>query len=113
MLFILGGVAKLVGPDQYLAHMAAFGVPAQLLPFVVALELGAGSALLVGWRLREAAGALGIFCVLTAAIFHHDLGDKLERTQFFKDLAIAGSLLFVAGSVRALRRSIPSTESRA
>src|SRR5215471_15864709 len=93
MLFILAGVAKAIGPQPFLQHMAAFGVPSFLLPAVVVLEVGAGAALLLGWRLRDAAGALGIFCLLTALVFHHDLADKAERTLFFKDVALAGALL--------------------
>jgi putative oxidoreductase len=97
LLFILAGLAKALGPQPFLDHMAAFGLPEILLPAVILLEIGAGLALLIGWRLREAAAALAGFCVLTALIFHHDLADKAERTLFFKDLAIAGGLLAIAG----------------
>jgi len=104
LLFILAGLAKALGPQPFLQHMAAFGMPAFLLPAVIVLEVGAGAALLMGWRLREAAGALGIFCLLTALVFHHDLGDKAERTLFFKDLALAGGLLAMAAAAAQKRR---------
>ncbi len=100
MLFILAGIAKIINPQPFLEHMTQFGVPTFLLPAVIALELGAGLATLVGWRIRDAAAALGIFCVLTAALFHHQLGINAERTLFFKDLAIAGGLLVMAASAR-------------
>ena len=106
LLFILAGLAKAVGPQPFLQHMAAFGVPAFLLPAVIVLEVGAGVALLVGWRLREAAGALGVFCLLTALVFHHDLGDKAERSLFFKDLALAGGLLAMAAAAEQKRRAL-------
>ena len=96
LLFILAGVAKVTDPKPVLDQMQAFSVPTALFPAVVALELGGGLALLLGWRLREVAGALGIFCILAAFIFHHDLADKVERSIFFKDLAIAGGLLMLA-----------------
>ncbi len=105
LLFILAGLAKVLGPQPFLQHMAAFGIPAFLLPAVIALEVGAGVALLVGWRLREAAGALGVFCLLTALVFHHDLGDKAERSLFFKDLALAGGLLAMAAAAEQRRRA--------
>jgi putative oxidoreductase len=104
LLFILAGLAKAFGPQPFLQHMAAFGVPAFLLPAVIALELGGGVALLLGWRLRDAAGALGIFCLLTALVFHHDLADKAERTLFFKDIALAGALLAMAAGAEQRRR---------
>lgn len=103
LLFVLAGLAKIVGPAPYLEDMVRLGVPTALLPAVIALELGAGAALLVGWQTRWAATALGLFCILTALIFHHDLADKVERTSFIKDLAIAGGLFVLAASTLASR----------
>ena len=96
LLFILAGVAKIAGPQPFLDHMAAHHIPGVLLPLVIALELGAGTALLLGWQLPYAAGALALFCVATAIGFHLDLADKAERTLFVKDLALAGALMFIA-----------------
>ena len=98
VLFVLAGIAKILNPKPFLDHMTQFGVPTFLLPAVIALEFSGGLAVLIGWRLREAAGALAIFCILTAAIFHHELGVKAEVTLFLKDLAIAGGLLLTAVS---------------
>ena len=98
LLFILAGVVKIFNPKPFLEHMTQFGVPTFLLPAVIALELGAGLAILMGWRVRYAAGALAVFCVMTATIFHLQLGISAERTSFFKDLAIAGGLLVMAAS---------------
>jgi putative oxidoreductase len=105
LLFILAGVAKIINPKPFLEHMTEFGVPTFLLPAVIALELGAGLAILAGWRIRDAAGALALFCVMTAVIFHHQLGIAPERTLFFKDLAIAGGLFLLAASVAARDRT--------
>jgi putative oxidoreductase len=76
--------------------MAQFDLPGVLLPVVIAFELGAGTMLLSGWKLAYSAGALAIFCLLTAAIFHHQLSIAPERTQFLKDLALAGALAVIA-----------------
>src|SRR5215467_12377998 len=103
-LFIFAGIIKIVTPQPFLDHMTEFGVPTLLLPAVIALELGGGIALLVGWRVRETAGALAFFCVLTAFIFHHELAIKTERTLFFKDLAIAGGLFAMAASAAVTDR---------
>jgi putative oxidoreductase len=97
-LFILAGLAKLTGPQPFLAHMAQHGVPGQLLPLVAALELMTGLAILTGVLLRPAAAALGLFCVATAFLFHLVPGDHAERALFLKDLAIAGGLFALAAS---------------
>lgn len=103
-LFILAGVVKVVNPKPFLEHMMQFGVPGFLLPAVIALELGAGLAILIGWRIRDAAGALAFFCVMTATIFHYQLWINAERTLFFKDLAIAGGLFLMAANAAACAR---------
>lgn len=97
-LFIPAGVAKLADPSPFLAHMAAHGVPGGLLPLVALLELSAGLAILTGLQARAAALALGIFCVLTALLFHLNLADHAERSLFLKDLAIAGGLFVMFGA---------------
>jgi putative oxidoreductase len=103
LLFILAGAAKVAGPQPFLDHMAAHHMPGVLLPLVILLELGAGTALLLGWRLPFAAGALALFCFATAFVFHLDLTDKAERTLFVKDLTIAGALMVIAAGASQLR----------
>jgi putative oxidoreductase len=103
LLFILAGAAKIAGPQPFLDHMAAHHIPGLLLPLVILLELGAGMALLLGWQLPYAAGALALFCVATAIGFHLDLADKAERTLFVKDLALAGALMFIAAGAWSIR----------
>jgi putative oxidoreductase len=107
LLFILAGAAKIAGPQPFLDHMAAHHVPGAVLPLVILLELGAGMALLIGWRLPYAAGLLALFCVATALVFHLDLADKAERTLFIKDLAIAGALMVIAAGAAQIRGGVP------
>jgi putative oxidoreductase len=96
LLFVLAGLVKALGPKPYLDHMAQHRLPSVLIIGVIALEFGAGAALLVGWQARYAAAALAGFCVLTALIFHTRFSDRAERTAFIKDLAICGGLLLIA-----------------
>ena len=97
-------IVKVVNPKPFLGHMMQFGVPGFLLPAVIALELSAGVAILIGWRIRDAAGALAFFCLMTATVFHYQLWINAERTLFFKDLAIAGGLFLMAANAAACVR---------
>lgn len=95
VLFLPAGIAKFLGPQPFLIHMAAHGVPGELLPFVGAFEILAALALLTGFMLRPMAALAATFCLLTAVVFHLDFADHVERTMFLKDLAIAGGLFAV------------------
>jgi putative oxidoreductase len=96
LLFVGAGITKITGPKPFLDHMQQEHVPKFLFPAVIALEIAAGLALAVGWHVQIAAGALAVFCVTTALIFHRNFQDRAERTQFVKDLAIAGALAMLA-----------------
>jgi putative oxidoreductase len=95
-LFILQGWSKIRGYQAAAGYMDSYGVPGALLPAVIALELGAGLMIAVGWWTRLAALALAGFCVLAAVLFHGQLADRGHLLHFEKDLAIAGGLLVLA-----------------
>jgi putative oxidoreductase len=92
-LFLHEAWAKLSGYAGALAYMQAFGVPGQLLPLAIAVELGGGLMILLGYQTRPAALVLAVFCVATAVLFHTKLGNRNELLHFEKDLAIAGGFL--------------------
>lgn len=98
LLFILAGLSKIAGPKPVLDHMKQERVPAILLPVVIAFEVAAGGALLIGWHTQTAAGLLALFCLATALVFHRDFAQRAERAQFAKDLALAGGLAFLAAA---------------
>ncbi|MCK0127954.1 DoxX family protein [Erythrobacter sp. F6033] len=97
-LFILAGVNKLTGMEGTVGYIASVGLPFPELVYfaTVALEIGGGLLLAVGYKARYAAFALGIFTVLTAVIFHNDFSQQIEMTLFLKNLAIAGGMFAVA-----------------
>src|SRR5688572_22716620 len=75
-IFILEGWSKLRGYDAAAVYMQRSGVPGLLLPAVIALELGGGLMIAIGWRARIAAAALAVFCVLAAVLFHANFADR-------------------------------------
>jgi putative oxidoreductase len=95
-LFILEGWSKIRGYQAAAAYMDGYGVPGVLLPAVIALELGAGLMIAVGWQTRLAALALAAFCIAAAVLFHNQFLDRSHLLHFEKDLAIAGGLLVLA-----------------
>ena len=94
-LFVIAGVGKIGGYEATAGYMAALGVPALLLPAVIALELGGGIALALGFKTRLVAFLLGGFTLLAALIFHNDLGDQVQQIMFLKNVAITGAFLTI------------------
>jgi putative oxidoreductase len=104
LIFLVSGVGKVMDWPGTAGYMASKGM--QAIPFfltmAIVFELGAGSALLAGWRARWAALALIIFLIPATVIFHNFWAQEgMERTNnmhhFLKNLAIMGALCkFVA-----------------
>ena len=97
-LFILAGINKLGAMEGTVGYISAMGLPFPELVYfgTVALEIGAGLLLAVGFKARYAAIALGVFSILAAAIFHNNFADSNEITAFLKNLAIGGGLFAFA-----------------
>jgi putative oxidoreductase len=95
LLFVLEGLGKLGAYDAAAGYMAAFGMPPLLLPAAIAVELGAGLLVIVGWHTRMAATGLAAFCAVAAVVFHSRFGDRNQLIHFEKDLALAGAFLIL------------------
>jgi len=117
-IFIVEGWSKIGYYEGTVQYMENHGVPGMLLPLVILTELGGGLMIAFGFQTRLAALALGGFCILTAILFHRNIGDISEFIHFNKDLAIAGGFLllvaFGAGrwSMDALLSRAPHPEIR-
>ena len=99
IVFIMAGYSKIGGYEGTQGYMESVGVPGYLLPAVIAVELLAGIAVLVGYQTKIAAILLGGFTFLSAVIFHSDFGQQMQMILFMKNLAISGAflLLFIHG----------------
>jgi putative oxidoreductase len=91
-LFVHESIALTTNFDAAAASMAKMGVSEPLLVATTALQLCSGMAIAVGWQARLGAAALGLFCVMTAVLFHTNFGSRNELLHFEKDLAIAGGM---------------------
>lgn len=97
-IFIVSGASKAGAYAATQGYMESAGVPGALLPAVIALEIGAGLALVLGWQTRISAFLLAGFSILSAFIFHGDFGDQMQSILFMKNLAMAGGLLMVVAN---------------
>ncbi|MGI0021177.1 MAG: DoxX family protein [Nitrososphaera sp.] len=94
-IFILSGLTKLGSYAATQGYMESMGVPSLLLPLVIALEIGGGLSLVVGWLARWSALALAGFCIAAAVLFHWNFADQMQAINFMKNLAMTGGLLLL------------------
>ncbi len=109
-IFVMSGAGKLSTYGGITAAISAAGLPLAPLGFAVAIavEIGLGFLLLIGYRARPVALTLAIWCVVTAIFFHRNFTDQNMMIHFMKNLMIAGGLLqivhFGAGALSADNR---------
>ena len=105
-LFIVAGFRKITGFKVTAAYMAA-KMPALdpnlikiMLLLTIAIELGGGLMVLVGWQARWAATIIFLWMIPVTFLFHPYWGlppDQMrtEFIQFHKNMAIMGALLLI------------------
>ena len=102
VLFIVSGFGKITGYEGTAGYMAAKGLPLVnvLLPLTIAIELGGGVLLAIGYKARSVALLIFLFLIPVTFMFHAFWGidPKEAATQqinFLKNLSIMGGMLMV------------------
>ena len=105
-LFLVSGFKKLTGFAGTAGYMAA-KMPSLdpiliklMLVLTIAVELGGGLMMLLGWQARWGATAILIWLIPVTFLFHAYWGlppDQMQMQfiQFHKNMAIMGGLLFI------------------
>ncbi len=96
--FLMSGLSKLGAYAGTVGYIAAVGLPAPSLAYLVAvaIEVGGGLLLLSGYKVRPAALAMAVFSLVTAFFFHRNFGDQNQMIHFLKNVMIAGGLLQIS-----------------
>jgi len=97
-IFLLSGFSKISGYDATQGYMEAMGVPGALLPLVIVFEIAGALAVIIGWQTRLFAFLLAGFSLVSAAVFHGNLGDQTQFIMFMKNVAIAGGFMFLVAN---------------
>ena len=72
-----------------------FWIPGILIIPAIILEIIGPILIIVGYKVKIAAGLLSLFCIATAIIFHNDFSDQMQLTSFLKNIALADGFLFI------------------
>lgn len=114
LYFLVFGLTKVGGFDATAAYMTDHGVPMVTLSLVITilLQIAGGAALMVGWRLRQAAIMLAGMTLLINVFMHdfwnayENLNQQHETQNFIKNLAIMAGLLVLGAESGAQAFSI-------
>ncbi len=96
LIFVLAGLSKISAIEGTQSYMEAMGLPGILIYPTILFEVAAGLAIIAGFQTRSVALALAGFSLLSALIFHNQLGDQTQFILFMKNVAMAGGFLFLA-----------------
>jgi len=96
-LFIWDGVVQLRDPAGTMTYFTSLHIPApQITVWVsIAVHLLGGIGILLGFMTRWAAALLILLCLGTAFGVHLPAGDMENMMHFYKNLVMAGGLLYV------------------
>ncbi|HTD07196.1 DoxX family protein [Undibacterium sp.] len=101
-LFLISGLGKIAGFAGVAGWMASAGLPfaSLLLAATIAIEVGGGLLLILGFQARWAALLIALFLIPVTATFHafwsaDAASFQNQFTQFLKNLAIFGGLVLV------------------
>src|ERR1700684_4566772 len=89
--FILSGLSKLAAHDATVGYISSVGLAFPQLGWLIAMvvEMGGGTLLLIGYRVRLVA----LFALATAIFFHRNFADQNQLIHFLKNVMIVGGLL--------------------
>ena len=102
-IFLVFGVRKILAYGFYAGYFGKLGFPAPevMVAVAIAIEVGGGALLVIGWKTRWVAWLLALF-TLVATFAAHRYWDAdaaqyaNQMTHFFKNVCIIGGLMMVA-----------------
>jgi putative oxidoreductase len=103
VIFLFSGIGKILAPSMTQTYIASAGLPFPIAAYFIAIAIavGGGILLVLGFKMRLVALAVAIFSVAAALSFHHNFADPDQLMHFLKNIS-AGLLqvtAFGAGAV--------------
>jgi putative oxidoreductase len=84
-----------------MASTSILSLPLVAYLVAIAIEVGGGTLLVLGFQAAPVAIVMAIFCAATPAVgFHHDFADQNQLIHFLKNSAMAKGLLQIVAFKR-------------
>jgi len=97
--FMMSGLSKIANYAGTIALIKSSTLPlpsALAYAGAIAVEVGCGLLIVLGYQTRIAAGIFCLFCLATAIFFHLNFADPNQIFHFIKNLVMTGGLLQLA-----------------
>jgi putative oxidoreductase len=99
LAFMASGLSKVANYSGTIAliNSSTLPLPAPLAYVgAIAVEVGCGLLIILGFQTRIAAGIFFFFCLATAICFHLHFDDPNQTFHFIKNMVMAGGFLQIA-----------------
>ena len=97
-VFFTNGIIKLLNFDQTINWVESLSYPKEIVYAGIFIELVAPILILINVYKKIAIYSLVLFCILTAILFHTNLSNPMELTQFLKNIGLAAGFYFFGKS---------------
>jgi putative oxidoreductase len=96
-VFVFFGISKILNTPEIKAFMVRHNphVPTNLVYLAILVQIVPPVLVLLGYKTRYGAVALGGFCIVAPSLFHSAFNNPSEVEHFFLDFALAGGFAFM------------------
>ena len=94
-VFFVNGITKTLNFDQTIDWVESFNFPSEIVYVGILIELVAPLMILINFYRKIAIYILILFCIMSAFMFHSDIGNPTQLTQFLKNIGLAAGFYFL------------------
>ena len=94
-VFFVNGITKILNFDQTIDWVKSFNYPSEIVYVGILIELVAPLMILINFYRKIAIYILILFCIMSAFMFHSDIGNPIQLTQFLKNIGLAAGFYFL------------------
>ena len=94
-VFFTNGITKLLNLDQTINWVESFNFYTEIVYLGILVELIIPVMILMNVYKKISIYVMIIFCVMTALMFHSDISNPIQLTQFLKNIGLAAGFYFL------------------
>ena len=94
-VFFVNGITKTLNFDQTIDWVESFNFPSEIVYVGILIELVAPLMILINFYRKIAIYILILFCIMSAFMFHTDISNPIQLTQFLKNIGLAAGFYFL------------------